>query len=94
MCKQKLQADLDIHEGLTAQKYIDAMVGPHVKPHVDNHSLAASTSLLASEVSPAMVSTVRFYGRNDLYGSSDVRNCRMPNFIGWAFFVISPISIN
>ena len=39
-------------------------------------------SLLASEVNPAMVSTVRFYDRNELYGSPDVRNCRMPNLIG------------
>ena len=53
-----------------------------------------SYSLLASEVNPAMVSTVRFYDRNELYGSSDFKNCRMPNFIGWAFFVISLISIN
>ena len=55
-------------------------------------------SLLASLynpiVNPAMVSTVRFYDRNELYGSPDVRNCRMPNFLGWAFFVISLISIN
>ena len=51
-------------------------------------------SLLASEVNPAMVSTVRLYDRNELYGSPDVRNCRMPNFLGWAFFVISLISIN
>ena len=53
-----------------------------------------SYSLLASEVNPAMVSTARFYDRNDLYGSPNVRNCRMPNFLGWAFFVISLISIN
>ena len=39
-------------------------------------------SLLASEVNRAMVSTVRFYDRNELYGSPDVRNCRMPNFLG------------
>ena len=51
-------------------------------------------SLLASEVNPAMVSTVRFYDRNELYGSPDVRNCRMPNFLGWAFVVITLININ
>ena len=55
-------------------------------------------SLLASLynpiVNPAMVSTVRFYDRNELYGSPDVRNCRVTNFLGWAFFVISLISIN
>ena len=51
-------------------------------------------SLLAREVNPAMVSTLRFYDRNELYGSPDVRNCRMPNFICWAFVVIIPISIN
>ena len=57
-----------------------------------------SISLLASLYNPivnlAMVSTVRFYDRNELYGSSDVRNCRLPNFLGSAFFVISLISIN
>ena len=61
-------------------------------------SLKRGYSLLASLhnpiVNPAMVSTVRFYDRNELYGSPDVRNCRMPNFLGWAFFVISIISIN
>ena len=51
-------------------------------------------SLLASEVNPAMVSTVRFYDRNELYGSPDDRNCRMPNFLGWAFVVITLININ
>ena len=59
---------------------------------------ALTIGLLASLynpiVNPAMVSTVRFYDRNELYGSPDVRNCRMPNFLGWAFFVISLISIN
>ena len=48
-----------------------------------------SISLLASLYNPivnlAMVSTVRFYDRNELYGSPDVRNYRMPNFLGWAF---------
>ena len=29
------------------------------------------SSLRASEVNPAMVSTVRFYDRNELYGSPD-----------------------
>ena len=46
-------------------------------------------SLLASEVNPAMVSTVRFYDRNELYGSPDVRNWRMPNFLGWAFLLLA-----
>ena len=41
-----------------------------------------NSSLLASEVNPEMVSTVRFFDRNELYGSPDVRNCRMPNFLG------------
>ena len=61
-------------------------------------TVRANDSLLASLynpiVNPAMVSTVRFYDRNELYGSPDVRNCRMPNLLGWAFFVISLISIN
>ena len=43
---------------------------------------AYSCILLASEVNPAMVSTVRFYDRNELHGSPDVKNCWMPNFIG------------
>ena len=57
-------------------------------------TLLKSYSLLASEVNSAMVSTVRFYDRNELYGSPDVRNCRMLNFSGWVFFVISLISIS
>ena len=51
-------------------------------------------SLLASLynpiVNPAMVSTVGFYDRNELYGSPDVRNCRMPNSLAWAFFCYQP----
>ena len=39
-------------------------------------------SLLASEVNPAMASTVRLYERHGLYGSPNVRNCRMPNSLG------------
>ena len=58
------------------------------------YEIISRYSLLASEVNPAMVSTVRFYDRNELYGSPDVRNCRMPKFLGWAFFVISLISIH
>ena len=50
---------------------------------------AKQGSLLASEVNPAMVSTVRFYDRNGLYGSPDVRNWRMPNFISWAFLLLA-----
>ena len=46
-------------------------------------------SLLASEVNPAMVSRVRFCDRNELYGSPDVRNCRMPNVLGWAFLLLA-----
>ena len=59
-----------------------------------NHEVTRDISLLASEVNPAIVSTVRFYDKNELYESPDVRNCRMPNILGWAFFVISLISIN
>ena len=43
MCQQKVQAGLDTHEVLTAQKYTDEMVRPHVKPRFDNHALAEST---------------------------------------------------
>ena len=37
-------------------------------------------------MNPAMVSSLRFYDRNELYGSPDLRNCRMPNFTFWIFF--------
>ena len=40
MCQQKLQAGHDIDEGLTAQKYTNEIVRPHVEPHVDNHALS------------------------------------------------------
>ena len=52
MCHQKLQTGLDIHEGLTAQKYFDEMVRPHVKPHVDNHALAGSTVFIRIGAKP------------------------------------------
>ena len=72
---------------------LSAPDGPHVGPMnfvireilaMGGYSLLASLS--NSIMNPAMVSTVRFYDRNELYGSPDVRNCRMPNFLGWAFF--------
>ena len=50
MCQ--LQAGLDIHEGLTAQKYTDEMVKSHVKPHVDNHALADSIVFLPGGAKP------------------------------------------
>ena len=56
--------------------------------------LVLGVILLASEVNPAMVSTVRFYDRNELDGSPAAINCQMPNFLGWAFSYISLISIN
>ena len=43
MYQQKLQAGLNIHEGLTAQKQIDEIVRPRVKPQVDNYVLADNT---------------------------------------------------
>ena len=50
--QQKLQAGLDIHEGLTAQKYIEEIVRPHVKPHVDNHAQADSTVFMRGLTKP------------------------------------------
>ena len=41
----KLQAGREIHEGLTAQKYIEA-TRAHVEPHVDNLALVDSTVLM------------------------------------------------
>ena len=61
---------------------------PVVKGCFVSEALAHAYSLLANKVNPALVSTVRFYDRNELYGSPDVRNCRMPNFLGWAFFLL------
>ena len=40
------------------------------------------------------VSTLDFYDINDLHRSPGVRNCRMPNYNYWAFFIINLISIN
>ena len=51
-CQQKLQAGLDIHEYLTAQKYIDEIVKPRVKPHADNHALADSTVFMRGGAKP------------------------------------------
>ena len=36
-CKLDL---VDIHGGITSQKYIDYILRPHVEPHIDNHVLA------------------------------------------------------
>ena len=47
-----------------------------------NMDISLLASLYNPIVNPAMVSTVRFYDRNELYGSPDGRNCRMPNFLG------------
>ena len=41
-----------------------------------------------------MASTQGSYYENELYGSPVVRNCRMPNYGYWAFFMITLISIN
>ena len=56
MCQQKLQAGLDFHDndGLTAQKYIDEIVRPHVKPHVDKHALADNTVFMRGGTKPHM----------------------------------------
>ena len=48
--------------------------------------------LLAGEVNLAMASTLRFYDRNVLYGFRDVRNCRMPNVICWAFLLLAQLA--
>ena len=52
MCQRKLQAVLDIQEGLTAQKYIDKIVRPHVETHVDNYALTDSTVLMRGGAKP------------------------------------------
>ena len=59
MCQQNLQAGLDIHKGLTAQKCIDEMARPHVKPHVDNHALANSTVFMRGGAKPHAARTSR-----------------------------------
>ena len=55
-------------------------------------------SLLASLcnpiVNPEMVITLRFYDKNEFYGSQDVRNYRMHNFYLLSIFVISLFSTN
>ena len=48
-----------------------------------HHSLLLAT-LYNPILNTSMVSSLRFYGRIELYGSPDVRNCWMPNFICWA----------
>ena len=64
--------------------YIACSLQP--KKGKSNSDVESMISLLASLyspiVNPAMVSTVRFYDRNELYGSQNVRNCRMPNCLG------------
>ena len=46
MCQQKLQAGLDIYQGLTAQRYTDEIFRPHFEPHIDGNALADSTVLM------------------------------------------------
>ena len=41
-----------------------------------------------------MASTQGSYDENELYRSPVVRNCRMPNYDYWKFFIITLISIN
>ena len=41
-----------------------------------------------------MASTQGSYYENELYGSPVVRNCRMPNYDYWAFFIITLINKN
>ena len=41
-----------------------------------------------------MASTQGSYYENELYGSRVVKNCRMPNYDYWTFFMITLISIN
>ena len=52
MWQQKLQAGLGVHEGLTAQTYIDEIVRSHVKPHIANHALADSTVCMRGGTKP------------------------------------------
>ena len=41
-----------------------------------------------------MTSTQGSYYKNELYGSPVVRNCRMPNYDYWEFFIITLINLN
>ena len=52
MCQQTLQVELAIHEGLTAQKYNDEIVGPHVKSHVNSNALGDSTVYMRGGTKP------------------------------------------
>ena len=52
MCQQKLQAKFDINQDVTAQKYIDEIVRPHVDPHIDNNALTDSTVLMQGGAKP------------------------------------------
>ena len=52
MCQQKLQAGLDICDGLTAQKYIAEIVRPNFELHFVNHALADSNVLMRGGTKP------------------------------------------
>ena len=41
-----------IHRGLTAQKYTDDILMPHVKPHIDNHALVDQTAFMHGGATP------------------------------------------
>ena len=55
-CKMDL---VDIHGGLTAQKYVDEVLSPHVEPHIDNHALADRAIFMQDGATPhtARIST-------------------------------------
>ena len=53
MCQQWLQTGLSWHlRRLTAQKYTDHILGPHVEPHIDNHVLADRVVFMQDVASP------------------------------------------
>ena len=53
MCQQWLQTGLSWHlRRLTAQKYTDHILGPHVEPHIDNHVLADRGVFMQDGASP------------------------------------------
>ena len=62
------------------QPFVRNLLASTPRLHLTNGLSSLLASLYNPIMNPAMVSTVRFYDRNELYGSPDVRNCRMPNF--------------
>ena len=54
-----MQAGLDIHQVLTAQKHIDEIVSPRFEPHIDNNALADRTALMWGVAKPPTTRILR-----------------------------------